>query len=113
MSMPLVVMNSTTVALQLPATMGASQASAFRDAIRAALARVPRELLLDCAGVTYIDSTGLGLLALAQGEASKLGCTLKLANVLNAHVRNLLTLMQYDQLFPLVSVRISRTEAQA
>ncbi len=111
MPMPLIVVSNTSVALRLPTTMGASQAASFRDGIRAALARAPRELLLDCAEVTYIDSTGLGLLALAQSEAVKIGCTIKLANVLNAHVRNLINLMQYDQLFPLVSVRIAEPHA--
>lgn len=100
--MQVLILSPTALALRLPTSFGAAQASAFREGIRKALARAPREMLIDCTQITYIDSTGLGLLALAQSEAARVGCQVKLANVLNAHVRNLLTLMQYEQLFPLV-----------
>ncbi len=101
--MHVVILSPTTLGIRLPPSCGAAQATSFRDAIRRALSRAPRELLLDCSQLTYIDSTGLGLLALAQGEAARVGCLMKLANVLNPHVRNLLTIMQYEQLFPLVT----------
>ncbi len=95
-------LSPTLVGLTLPSSFSSSQAQQFREGLRDALVRAPRELIIDCAGLSFVDSTGLGLLALAQGEASRIGCTLKLANVVNSHVRTLLSLMQYDQLFPLV-----------
>jgi anti-anti-sigma factor len=100
------ILSPQTVGLSLDTSFGAAQAGAFRERTRDALSRSPRELLLDCSAVTYIDSTGLGLLALAQAEATKLGCIVKLANVVNPHVRQLLDLMQYDQMFPIVAVKM-------
>jgi anti-sigma B factor antagonist len=104
--MQIFILSPSTLALRLASNFGSAQAAQFRDAIRKALARAPRELLIDCSQVTYIDSTGLGLLALAQNEAVRLGGQVKLANVLNAHVRNLFALMQYEQLFSFVNQNI-------
>jgi anti-anti-sigma factor len=98
------ILSPQSVGLSLGENFGASQASQFRERTREALSRGPRELFIDCTALTYIDSTGLGLLALAQGEAAKFGCMVKLANVVNSHVRHLLGLMHYDKIFPIVAL---------
>ena len=103
------ILSPQSVGLSLGESLGASDAGRFRDRTREALSRSPRELFLDCGSLTYIDSTGLGLLVLAQTEAAKFGCSVKLANVVNAHVRHVMGLMQYDQLFPMVSMAVART----
>lgn len=106
--MQLHILSPQSVGLTLGDSLGASDAGHFRDKTREALNRSPRELFLDCTNLTYIDSTGLGLLMLAQGEAAKFGCMVKLANVVNSHVRHVMGLMQYDQLFPMVAMVIGR-----
>lgn len=100
--MQLFILSPAILALRLPSSFGATQAGVFRETIRKALMRAPRELLIDCSQLSYIDSTGLGLLALAQSEATRVASQVKLANVLNSHVQNLLELMHYQQLFPMV-----------
>lgn len=87
------------VTLVLPETLDAQQGHAFRQAIRDALTRSPQEMTLDCGKLTYVDSTGLGLLSLANTEAKRLGCKVVLSNLSNGHVRKVLELMQFDRLF--------------
>jgi anti-anti-sigma factor len=102
------ILSPQSVGLSLGESLGSSDAGQFRERTREALSRSPRELLLDCSNLTYIDSTGLGLLVLAQGEAAKFGCVVKLANVVNSHVRHVMGLMQYEQIFPMVSIAVGR-----
>lgn len=89
----------TSMTLVLDSTLGAEVAPAFRDLIREALSHSPKTLELDCSSLTYIDSTGLGLLTLTRSEATRLGCNVKLTNVNNGHTRKVLELVKFDQVF--------------
>lgn len=91
--------SSTQVSIELDNALTAEMGGDFRKVVRDALARSPRELVLDCAQLSYIDSTGLGLLTLARNEAGRLGCTVSLNNVKNAHTRQVLEMVRFDQLF--------------
>lgn len=93
--------NKTSMVLTLDETLGAEIAPAFRDLIREALSHSPKTLELDCTSLTYIDSTGLGLLTLTRSEATRLGCSVKLVNVNNGHTRKVLELVKFDQIFPI------------
>ena len=57
-----------------------------------------RKLLIDFAGVPYIDSTGLGFLAGARATAQGAGMRLVLAS-LNKHVKKILDDVQLTQFF--------------
>ncbi len=87
------------VVLSLDQTLASEVGAQFKSLIRDALARTPKELHLDCRRITYIDSTGLGLLSLARTEAGRQGCTVKLINVPQGHPRKVLELVHFDRLF--------------
>jgi anti-anti-sigma factor len=87
------------VSIILDANLNADNSSEMREHVRDALARTPRELIFDCGKLIYIDSTGLGLLMLARAESVKLGCKVRLANLISAHVREIMDHMQFQQLF--------------
>ena len=57
-----------------------------------------KKLLIDFAGVPYIDSTGLGFLAGARATAQSAGMSLVLSG-LNQHVRKILDEVQLTQFF--------------
>lgn len=100
--MNLLVGEKGVVTLVLEAALNAEGAPVFRGMVREALARSPKELVLDCTSLNYIDSTGLGLLTLAKSEASRIGCVVKLYNVSNGHTRKVLELVRFDQMFPII-----------
>lgn len=54
------------------------------DAVRTALATRPREVQIDMASVTFLDSSGIRTLLQAQSEAAEQGAVLR---VVNAHRR--------------------------
>lgn len=54
---------------------------------------------LDLSGVTFIDSSGLGVLVRLRKEAAERGCTLRLTNV-PAKVSRILGLTGLTNLFP-------------
>jgi anti-anti-sigma factor len=101
------LMKATTspgqVTLELATSLTADMGGDFRKLVRDALARSPRELIMDCSQLTYIDSTGLGLLTLARNEAGRLGCSVSLVNVTNPHTRQVLEMVRFDQLFNMPS----------
>ncbi|MBI1308967.1 MAG: STAS domain-containing protein [Proteobacteria bacterium] len=88
-----------TVTVVMDTTLNAEEASTFRAMVREALASSPKELVLDCSVLSYVDSTGLGLLTLARSEAARIGATVKLHNVNNGHTRKVLELVRFDQMF--------------
>ncbi|NBX85779.1 MAG: anti-sigma factor antagonist [Proteobacteria bacterium] len=98
--------------LQLPPQLNAEVGSQFRTKIREALGRSPKQLTIDCTHLTYIDSTGLGLLTLARSEAARIGCQITLANVGNNHPRKVLELMKFNQLFTITYQSEGQTEGQ-
>lgn len=102
--MQLSIQPNSTVSIILDTTLNADNTGPFREYVREALGRSPREIIIDCGKLTYIDSTGLGLLTLARTEGSRIGCKIRLANILNPHVREVMDLMQFPQLFEMTSV---------
>lgn len=60
----------------------------------------PREL--DCAGLEYISSAGLGLLLRTQKRVMAQGASLRLVNVSN-HIRDVFRYSGFDKIFQIVS----------
>jgi anti-anti-sigma factor len=87
------------VVVRLDQTLASEAGAMFRGLVREALTRSPKQLHIDCTLVTYIDSTGLGLLSLARTEASRQGCQVRLVNVPAGHPRKVLELVHFDKLF--------------
>ena len=90
---------SNQMTIVLEETLTADMASAFKRLVQEALAANPKDLVLDCSSLTYIDSTGLGLLTLARGEAMRNKCNVSLDNVNHAHTKKVLQLVKFDKLF--------------
>ncbi len=61
------------VLVQPPGTEGTATAPDLRAAIRSAIAEGAREMTIDLANVTMIDSTGIGLLISAHNSIRKVG----------------------------------------
>jgi anti-anti-sigma factor len=70
----------------------------FTTAVRKAFAAGQMQLVLDLAGVPYVDSCGLGVLAQAYVAAFRRGGSVKLANV-NGRNRRLLTITRLLTVF--------------
>jgi len=60
-------------------------------AIREAIAEAPRRIVLDLASVTFLDSAGCDVLAVACGEARAAGIRLALREDMTRMVRRVLT----------------------
>ena len=91
-----------TVRISAVRQLGAANASAFRDWARAALADGEKNLDIDLANTTYLDSCGLGtLVALHQTVRDRAG-TLRLLNPSRA-VHQILELTRMDNLFEIIS----------
>jgi anti-sigma B factor antagonist len=80
---------------------------ALRDAIVSLLAQGRRKLVLNLAGVTYVDSAGLGQLVQTQTKASGSGARMKVASP-GARV---LTLLKVAKLLPLFDIHDSEAAA--
>lgn len=88
--------------LTMPSRLDSTQAQPFRSAIQQVLAGGLKKLELDCLHLEYIDSTGLGLLTLARGEAQVVGGTVSLTNIRwPGTVADVLMLVHFDSLFPM------------
>ena len=66
-------------------TMG-NEASALREAVSALNASGKRSIVLNLAGVDYIDSTGLGALVICATTLRKSGGTIKLLNLTRRNI---------------------------
>jgi anti-sigma B factor antagonist len=78
-------------------TIGAGDI-ALRDAVHEALGGGSKNVLLNLAGVTTIDSSGVGELVSAFTTATNRGASLKLANIPNK-VNDVLTITQLITVF--------------
>jgi anti-sigma B factor antagonist len=74
----------------------------LRQKIKDLVTAGTRKLLVDFAGVPYIDSTGLGFLAGSRATAESTGTRLVLAN-LNEHVQKVLDDVQLSQFFDIAA----------
>ena len=63
-----------------PITLGQGSAELLSDKIRSLLQQGQRQLIVNLAGVPYIDSTGLGALVHSFATATRQGGALKLLN---------------------------------
>jgi anti-anti-sigma factor len=69
----------------------AATAQAFLD-------RLSGELVLDCAGLDYLSSAGLGVLLKTQKRLMASGGRMRLVRV-NRHLRDIFTYSGFDQIF--------------
>ncbi len=63
-----------------------------------AFARIQSNTIVDCKGLEYISSVGIGVLLLTQKRLNEMGCHLKLKN-LNPHIREIFRLAGFDAIF--------------
>jgi anti-sigma B factor antagonist len=73
-------------------------ASTLRDSFRAIASEGPKKILLNLAGVSYIDSSGLGLLVSGFTTLTNQGGQLKLLNLM-ARVKDLLLITKLYTVF--------------
>lgn len=58
------------------------------------------EIQVDCTRLTYLDSSGLGLLLVIRDRARNFGCTVALLGC-NGEIRDMLNTVQFGRLFRL------------
>jgi anti-sigma B factor antagonist len=97
----------TVVTLNGEITLAKDGDVALRDAIVALLNQGRRKLVLNLAGVTYVDSAGLGQLVQAQTKASGSGARMKVAGP----GPRLLTLLKVAKLLSLFDIAESEAAA--
>ena len=78
-------------------TIGES-ADILRDKIRSLLQQGQRQLVVNLAGVSYMDSAGLGELVRAHATATQQGAALKLTNV-TKRLQDLLVITKLSTVF--------------
>jgi anti-sigma B factor antagonist len=81
----------------------------FRDSVQDALKTGTRKIVVDMAGVNYMDSCGLGELANAYTSARAKGCDVKLASL----TRKINNLMQITKLVTVFNIYPNEVEAVA
>jgi anti-anti-sigma factor len=77
----------TFVVVAAPAEVDAATADELRAQIREASAGHPEQVLIDFAGVTFIDSTAVSMLADEAAALRKLGCRLEVRDAPSALLR--------------------------
>ena len=80
---------------------------AFPEALQEAKKKTPKKIVLNMEGLTFIDSAGLGLLAIGFEQAKLVHVALCLVNPVGA-VRKILDLAQLPRIIP-----VYETEEQA
>ena len=83
------------------------ETSALREKIKGLLAGGKKKLVLNLEKVSYVDSTGLGMLVGVRQSAKSAGASLRLSNIHDRYTE----LLRMTQLWPLFD--ISNTEADA
>lgn len=73
----------------------------FRDAIESALKEPGREVMVDLAGVDYLDSSALGMLLMLRDKSRSVDKTVSLANCRGA-VKQVLDIANFGKLFTIV-----------
>ncbi|MDP9182374.1 MAG: STAS domain-containing protein [Actinomycetota bacterium] len=76
-----------------------STADALRDELNAAVQSTATAVLVDLTGVTFMDSTGLGLLAKSHTRAVERGSVIRLVGPI-PHVAKVMHITQLDQVLP-------------
>ena len=78
--------------------MGGSEAEEMREQILAAIEQGTVKILLDMEGVSWVNSSGLGILIAAHMAARKKGGALKLMNVSN-RIESILNVTRLSTIF--------------
>ena len=86
----------TETILHFTGKIVSSTAAQFRDAVKNLLPE-KKTIILDLAGVSYVDSSGLGTLVGIWVSAKREGCELKLVS--SDRIKELLRLTNLDKLF--------------
>jgi anti-anti-sigma factor len=81
-----------------------TQANKFRQEITESLAKNTKIILIDFQDVTFMDSSGLGVLVLALKNARTAGCELFLCSI-NEQIKMLFELTSMDQVFKIYGSR--------
>lgn len=88
---------SGTALIEVEGDIDLFQSRALREAIADLIAAGKSRLIIDLAGVAYIDSSGLGVLISARTQLKKAGGDLKISRITDS-VRNVVTLTRLNQL---------------
>jgi anti-anti-sigma factor len=83
--------------IKLPKRFDYSANSEFSSAIAAALSAESKAILLDCAGLEYIDSAGIGMLVMAHKKAISNRSSISMINA-KASVKEILLLANLQKL---------------
>jgi anti-anti-sigma factor len=83
------------------------ETSAVRDQVKTLLASGKKKLVLNMEKVSFVDSTGLGMLVGVRQSAKTAGAQLRLSNVEARYSE----LLKMTQLWPLFEVSTTETEA--
>ena len=86
-----------TLVLELSGKLNFPARQAYQQALTQAEVASPRHIIFDLTQVSYIDSAGLGLLALSHKKLTGAGIHLSLANTQES-VRPILTLTNMDKM---------------
>ncbi len=81
--------------------MGGPDSLGFRNALLAAIERGSRQITLDMAEVTWVNSTGLGFLISAHLAAREKGCRLRLSRV-TKRIASILAITRLNSVFDVV-----------
>ncbi len=101
------------VVLLVEGAVDAATVVSFRETVFGYLERGARVLVLDCGGLTYINSTGMGQLVTMHDQFSERGSTLLLANVPDK-VRTLFSMLGIESIYKIhADVEAALTNAGA
>ncbi|NEP61742.1 MAG: STAS domain-containing protein [Symploca sp. SIO2G7] len=81
-----------------------TQASAFREQVNSALEKDVKTLLVDLKDITFVDSSGLGVLIACLKNARSAGCHMYICSI-NDQVRMLFELTSMDRVFEIFENR--------
>lgn len=85
--------------MSLSGRLDATHREAFLSAAEGLFdGRMPPELHVNCAELSYLDSSGLGLLLILRDKAMRTGSSVALVEC-SAAVRNILTTVQFGRIF--------------
>jgi len=90
--------HGATVIVSLRDRLTDTDRAEFDTMIERVLAGAPTLIVLDCAGLTYLDSAGLALLLTLRERARQIAAEVVLREPRGA-VRDMLTLARFDDLF--------------
>jgi anti-anti-sigma factor len=97
-------MKTTVKVIRPSGILDGTQASQFRREINESLAKNTKIILIDFQDVTFMDSSGLGVLVLALKNARTAGCELFLCSI-NEQIKMLFELTSMDQVFKIYASR--------